>query len=85
MTMPFAGVSFGAFSSSTSACSRTLSRSASMPCPVLADTSTNIVSPPQSSGTTPCDTSSWRTRSGLASGLSILFIATMTGTFAAFA
>jgi len=42
----------------------------------LGDTSTNIVSPPHSSGTTPCAESSCFTRSEFASGLSILFTAT---------
>ena len=56
-----------------------------MPCPVLADTGTNGESPPNSSGTTCSATSSLFTRSGLASGLSILFIATTIGTPAALA
>ena len=54
-----------------------------MPWPVLADTPTKGTSPPYSSGTTLCATSSWRTRSGLASGLSILVMATTSGTSAA--
>ena len=56
-----------------------------MPSPVFADTGTNGDSPPYSSGTTLCATSSCLTRSGLASGLSILFIATTIGTSAALA
>jgi hypothetical protein len=83
--MPLAGASFAAFNSSTSACSNTLSSSLSMPSPVLADTGTNIVSPPHSSGTTSCPARSCLIRSGFASGRSILFSATTIGTFAAFA
>ena len=56
-----------------------------MPWPVLADTGTNGESPPKSSGTTCSATSSLFTRSTLASGLSILFIATTIGTPAALA
>ena len=85
MTTPLAGVSVDAFSSSTSACSKTCSRSASTPWPVLADTGTTGESPPYSSGTTPCVSSSCFTFSGLASCLSILFIATTSGTSAALA
>ena len=55
------------------------------PSPVLAETGTNGESPPYSSGTTPSATSSCLTRSGLASGLSILVIATTSGTPAALA
>ncbi len=85
ITIPRAGVSFGARNSSTSACSRIASSSSSMPLPVLAETGMNCVSPPYSSGITLSATSSCLTRSGLASGLSILFIATTTGTLPAFA
>ena len=85
MTMPFAGASFGAFSSSTSACSRIASSSSSMPSPVFADTGMNCTSPPYSSGSTLSATSSCLTRSGFASGLSILLIATTIGTLPAFA
>ncbi|MNN75491.1 hypothetical protein D3C81_1917980 [compost metagenome] len=56
-----------------------------MPRPVLADTGTNGESPPYSSGNTCSATSSCFTRSGLASGLSILLIATTMGTPAALA
>ena len=50
---------------------------------VLAETSTITVSPPHSSGIKPLS-ESWRfTRSGCASGLSILLMATMIGTPAA--
>ena len=84
-TRPRAGASIGAFSSSTSACSSTCSSSASIPAPVLADTGTNGDSPPYSSGTTCSATSSCVTRSTLPPGLSILLIATTSGTPAAFA
>ena len=56
-----------------------------MPMSFLAETSTNGVSPPHSSGMTPRSESSLRTRSGLAPSLSILLTATMIGTPAAFA
>src|SRR5471030_2036910 len=81
-TRPRAGASIGAFSSSTSACSSTCSSSASIPAPVLADTGTNGDSPPYSSGTTCSATSSCVTRSTLPPGLSILLIATTSGTHA---
>ena len=54
-----------------------------MPSPLRAETLTNIVSPPQASGITFCLPRSLRTRSGSASGLSILFTATTIGTSAA--
>ena len=85
MISPLAGVSLGALSSSTSACNSTFSRSSSIPWPVLAETSMNGESPPYSSGTIDSATSSCLTRSGLASGLSILFTATTIGTPAALA
>ena len=50
-----------------------------MPMPVLDDTGTKGESPPYSSGTTSSTTSSRLTRSGLASGLSDLVIATTMG------
>ena len=56
-----------------------------MPSLVLAETWQKIVSPPQSSGTSPRSDSCWRTLSGWAFGTSILFTATMIGTFAALA
>ena len=49
------------------------------------DTGTSGVSPPYSSMTTPASVSSVLTRSGFASGLSILLSAMMIGTFAALA
>ncbi len=85
MTMPLADATAGALSSSTSACNSTCSSSWSTPWPVLADTATKGESPPKSSGTTCSATSSLFRRSTLASGLSILFIATTMGTPAAFA
>ena len=54
-----------------------------MPAPVRAETCTNSVSPPQSSGITFCLARSLRTRSGSASLLSILLTATTIGTPAA--
>ena len=51
-----------------------------MPSPVWAETLTNMVSPPHSSGMTSCLPRSLRTRSGSASGLSILLTATTIAT-----
>ena len=51
----------------------------------LADTSTSTTSPPKDSTCTSYCNSSVRTRSALASGLSILLIATIIGTLAALA
>ncbi len=51
----------------------------------LAETSTKTVVPPHASGTRPRSASCFFTRSGMASGLSTLFTATMIGTLAAFA
>ena len=83
-TIPFAGVFIGAFNSKISACNKIASKSSSIPWPVLADNSKNIESPPSSSGITSCVMSSFLTFSGLASGLSILLIATINGVLAAF-
>ena len=85
MTMPVARPSAAAVSSSTSAWSRMASNNASTPWPVFADTCTNMFEPPHSSAMTSCLESSVRTRSGSASGLSILFTATTIGTPAALA
>ena len=85
ITKPLAGVFFGACNSKISACSNTASSNSSIPLPVLAETSRNMTSPPKSSGTTSCATNSIFTRSGAASGLSILLIATTNGTPAALA
>ena len=54
-----------------------------MPSPVFAETGTISMVPPQSTGCNPCSTSCCFTRSGCASGLSILLIATTIGTLAA--
>ncbi len=56
-----------------------------MPTPFLAEISAHSTSPPNSSTTMSCCSSSCFTRSGLASGRSILFTATMMGTPAALA
>ncbi len=56
-----------------------------MPMPVLAEMGQMIVSPPQSSATRPYSVSCCLMRSGLASGLSILLMATMMGISAALA
>ena len=85
MTTPLAGTPTGALSSSTSACRSSCSSSSSTPLPVFAETSTMGESPPYSSGTTPWLRSSCLTFSGLASCLSILLIATTSGTSAALA
>ena len=74
-----------ALSSSTSESSTIDSSRSSRFCFVLAETSTNIVSPPHSSGCRPRFVISVRTRSGCAPSLSILLTATMIGTPAAFA
>mmetsp|Transcript_3520 Transcript_3520/g.7877 ORF Transcript_3520/g.7877 Transcript_3520/m.7877 type:complete len:376 (-) Transcript_3520:1062-2189(-) len=67
------------------ACSSTCSRSASSPCPVLAETSVESTSPPKSSSTISCCSSPCLTMSAVASCLSILLMATTTGTPAALA
>ncbi|GIX22157.1 MAG: hypothetical protein KatS3mg121_0940 [Gammaproteobacteria bacterium] len=82
---PVAGPWSGALSSSSSACSSRLSSRSSTPCPVRADTGTNMTSPPQSSGINSYLLSACLTRSGSASGLSILLTATTIGTPAALA
>ena len=56
-----------------------------MPMPCLAETSTNIVSPPYSSATRPYSVSWPRTFAGSAPSLSILLTATTIGTSAALA
>ena len=57
----------------------------SRPSRLLAETATSGTSPPYSSMTTPASVSSVLTRSGSASGLSILLSAMMIGTLAALA
>ena len=82
---PLALLSGFALSSFISATSVIISRSVSIPSFLTADTGTQIVCPPQSSATRPYSTSSCFTLSGFAPGLSILFIATIISTPAAFA
>ena len=72
-----------ALSSRISDWSAVISRSWSIPVPILAEVGTKIVWPPHSSGTRFRLDSSRFTRSGSASGRSILLTATMIGTFAA--
>ena len=74
-----------AFSSSTSDITRIVSSRLSRPSFVFAETSTNSVSPPHSTGCRPSCVISVRTRSGCAPSLSILLTATRIGTSAAFA
>ena len=74
-----------AFNSFTSAVRRIISSSSGIPSLVCADTGTNTVFPPQSSGISSYSASSCFTRSTFADGLSILLMATMISTPAAFA
>ena len=83
ITTPFAMPEAGARRSSSSACSEIASSSAATPSPVLADTGTNRVSPPQSSGRRSSAARPVRTFSGSAFSRSILLMATITGTPAA--
>lgn len=85
ITVPRASRLGLALSSKSSACSWIASMSFSRPIFLVALTGTASTSPPKSSTTTSCAKSSCLTRSGLASGLSILLIATTIGTFAALA
>ena len=85
ITVPFAIRSGFALSSFTSATSWMFSRRSWIPILVLAETGTQITSPPHSSGTSSYSVSSCFTFSGSAVGLSILLIATMMETPAAFA
>ena len=85
ITVPEAGASGLARSSSRSAISRMVSRRSSSPCLVLAETSTNSVSPPHCTGWSPSCAISLRTRSGCAPSLSTLLIATSIGTPASLA
>lgn len=80
MTVPRAARFGLAFLSSSSACTSTFSKSASTPVPVFAEIGWAIVSPPNSSSTTPCWRSSCFTLSTLAEGKSILLIAMTIGT-----
>ena len=74
-----------AFNSRTSAVRSTISRRSVTPSLVCAETGTKIVLPPQSSGISSYSDSSCFTLSILALGLSILLMATMISTPAAFA
>ena len=74
---------FARRSSSASATRRTRSSRSSRFSFCFAETSANWVVPPHSSGCSPSVVSSVRTRSGFASGTSILFTATTIGTPAA--
>ncbi len=85
MTVPSAGRSGLALRSRISDCNPIVSNSLSRLIFLVAETSTSSISPPRDSTCTSCRSSSVRTRSGFASGLSILLIATIIGTFAAFA
>ena len=82
ITVPIAGPVGDAFNSRISACNDIASSRSSTPCPVCADIFTQIVSPPHSSGTILCCDRSPITLSGSAFSLSILFTATIIGTFA---
>ena len=84
-TEPVAGRSGAAFSSPKSATRQIISSSRFKLVFCLAETSTNTVLPPQSSGTSPRSASCFLGRSGSAPGLSILLMATMMGTLAAVA
>ena len=84
-TVPVA-TRFGfAFCSSISVTSRIISSSPSRLSRFFAETGTVTVDPPQSSGVSPRSANSCLTRSRLALALSILLMATMIGTPAAFA
>src|SRR5215472_15105544 len=85
ITVPSAGRFGLALRSRISDCKPMVSSSRSMLSFLVADTSTSSTSPPSVSTCTSCCSSSVRTRSGLASGRSILLIATIIGTFAALA
>lgn len=82
-TTPVAARSGVAFNSPRSATRQIISISRFRFVFFFAETSTNTVLPPHSSGTNPRSPSCFFTRSGKASGLSILFTATMMGTSAA--
>ena len=85
MTVPLDSLSGLAFSSWTSAWRSIISSRSLKPILCLADMFTTMVSPLHSSGVRPCSANSLLTRSGNASGLSILLIATRIGTLAALA
>jgi len=81
--VPMAGRFGFAFSSWRSATRMIISSNSSRPRRALAETGTIGTSPPYSSTTTPASAKPFLTRSGLASGLSILLSAMMIGTLAA--
>ena len=83
ITVPSAARSGFALRSSTSACSVIASSSLSRLIFWVAETSISCVSPPSDSTTISCCSSSCFTRSGFTPGLSILFTATISGTWAA--
>src|SRR5262249_47060830 len=85
ITVPSAGRFGLALRSRISDCKPMVSSSRSMLSFLVADTSTSSTCPPSDSTCTSCCSNSVRTRSGLASGRSILLIATIIGTFAALA
>ena len=84
-TLPIAGRAGFARRFCISATSRIISSNRSRFCFAFAETGTITTSPPQSSANRPRSASCCLMRSGWASGLSILLIATIIGTFAAFA
>ena len=83
MTVPRAGAVGSALSSRSCDCRSRISISSWMPWPVMALVRMTSVSPPHSTGFRPLAASWPSTMSGLASGRSILFIATTIGTSAA--
>ena len=83
ITVPRAKPVRGALSSIISACNKIASNSSSIPCPVLDETSTNILSPPHDSETMSCWASSDFIFSLSVPSLSILVSAIMTGILAA--
>ena len=83
-TTPVARRAGSALSSSRSLCSVTISNSWSSPVPTVAETSTQMTSPPNSSGTRSCSSSRLaRAAAGSAPGRSHLLTATTIGTPAA--
>ena len=85
MTIPLTGQVGLACNSRTSACSKIISKRSSMLVPFKAETSTAMVSPPQSSGAMPFSCICCLTRSTLAPLASILLIATTIALFASLA
>ncbi len=85
ITMPDASAFGFALSSSTSDITRIVSSRSSRPVFAFAETLTNSMSPPHSTGCRPSCVISVRTRSGCAPSLSTLLTATRIGTLAAFA